>query len=128
MLSILLNYSFERSFVCIDYQGQVSDRDNKFLSHFWRTLWKRLDTTLQFSSTCHLQTDGQTEVTNRILGNILRYLIKENPRQWENILPQAELLTTMCQIVPTVNLHLKLFIFVLCCILSTWYLYQNFQG
>ncbi|KAH9735703.1 hypothetical protein KPL71_017836 [Citrus sinensis] len=34
--------------------------------------------------------DGQTEVTNRTLGNILQCLVKENPRQWENVLPQAE--------------------------------------
>ena len=31
----------------------VSDRDVKFTGHFWRTLWKKLATRLNFSSAYH---------------------------------------------------------------------------
>ncbi|OMO49962.1 reverse transcriptase [Corchorus capsularis] len=68
----------------------ASDRDAKFLSHFWRTLWAKLGTKLLNSTTCHPQTDGQTEVVNRTLSNLLRALIKKNLRTWEDYLPHVE--------------------------------------
>ena len=46
----------------------VSDRDTRFVGHFWRTLWKKLGTKLSFSYTYHPYTNGQTEVVNRKLG------------------------------------------------------------
>ena len=68
----------------------VSDRDTKFLSHFWRCLWAKLGTKLLFSTTCHPQTDGQTEVVNRTLSTMLRAVLKNNLKMWEECLPHIE--------------------------------------
>jgi hypothetical protein len=68
----------------------VSNRDAKFLSHYWRTLWYKLGTKLLFSTTCHPQIDGQTEVVHRTLSTILRAVLKDNLRLWEECLPHIE--------------------------------------
>ena len=71
-------------------QSIVSDRDVKFVSYFWKTLWAKLGTTLKFSSSFHPQTNGQTEVVNRSLGNLLRCIVRDQLRNWDDVLPQAE--------------------------------------
>ena len=52
--------------------------------------WPALPPLLFFSTTCHPQTDGQTKVVNRTLGQMLRCFISGNPRAWENLLPHIE--------------------------------------
>ena len=68
----------------------VSNRDVKFLSYFWKTLWSKLGTKLLFSTTSHPQSDGQTEVVNRTLFTLLRTIIKSNLKNWEECLPHVE--------------------------------------
>lgn len=68
----------------------VSDRDVKFLSYFWKTLWHKLGTKLLFSTAYHPQTDGQTEVVNRTMAAILRTLVSKNQKDWDVKLAHAE--------------------------------------
>ncbi|XP_021727697.1 uncharacterized protein LOC110694841 [Chenopodium quinoa] len=68
----------------------VSDRDTKFVSHFWKSLWRLVGTKLLFSTSHHPQTDGQTEVVNRILGSLLRALVNKGGKYWDLKLAHAE--------------------------------------
>ena len=58
----------------------TSDQDTKFMSHFWKSLLEKMGTKLNFSSAYHPQTDGQTKVVNRSLGNLLRSLAGNKPK------------------------------------------------
>jgi len=68
----------------------VSDRDTRFLSHFWRSLQESLRNHLKFSTAYHPQTDGQSERTIHILEDILRACMLDFKGSWEDHLHLAE--------------------------------------
>ncbi|RDY10149.1 hypothetical protein CR513_05370, partial [Mucuna pruriens] len=41
-------------------------KDSKFLNHYWRTMWGKLDFKLLLPTTYHPQMDGQTEITHML--------------------------------------------------------------
>ena len=49
-----------------------------------------MGTHLKFSTTCHPQTDGQTEATNQTLGTLLRVFVKKNVKGWDELLPHPK--------------------------------------
>eukprot|EP00253_Pinus_taeda_P036268 PITA_36268 len=68
----------------------ISDRDVKFTSTFWRTLFAELGTQLNFSTAYHPQTDGQTKRVNQVLEDMLRAYVMTKPTQWEEYLHLVE--------------------------------------
>jgi hypothetical protein len=68
----------------------VSDRDPRFTSEFWKSLFSQLGTKLNLSMSHHPQTDGQTERTHRSIEQILRAYVHPNHDDWSNWLPFVE--------------------------------------
>ena len=64
----------------------ISDRDPKFTGNFWKSLFKGLNITLNFSTSFHPQMDVQTERENQVLEYMLRMYVKEQPSKWEDYL------------------------------------------
>ena len=49
----------------------VNDCDKNFDNHFWRAVFKRLDTMLNLSTIDHLKRDGQTEQVHQVLEDMV---------------------------------------------------------
>jgi len=69
----------------------ISDRDAKFTSVFWRSLWGQLGTQLHMSTAFHPETDGQTERQNRTLEEALRAYVNYKQDDWDEHLVSLEL-------------------------------------
>jgi hypothetical protein len=68
----------------------VSDRGPHFVSKFWQSFHKLMGSTLNYSTTFHPQTDGQTERVNQVLEDMLRACALSYGTDWESSLPFAE--------------------------------------
>jgi hypothetical protein len=82
---------FERVWVHFEIpKNIVSYWDSRFLSIFWSSLWSLLDTKLTKSTTFHPQTDGQTEVVNRMIVHIPCMYNSKHPHTWDESLPYVQ--------------------------------------
>ena len=68
----------------------ISDQYVNFIGNFWRYLFSRLETQLNFSTTYHPQTYGKTERVNQIVEYMLRIYVMNNPTKWEDYLHLVE--------------------------------------
>ena len=68
----------------------ISDRDPLFMSKFWTSLFKLLGTKLSPSSAYHPQTDGQSEIMNRKLEEMIRSFANFDKSNWDQYLVDFE--------------------------------------
>jgi transposase InsO family protein len=71
-------------------RGIVSDRDTRITSKFWAEVCTYSLIKRRMSTAFHPQTDGQTEVLNRILEGYLRSYTNLEQMNWAKLLPGAE--------------------------------------
>ena len=62
----------------------VSDRDTLFTSRFWESFQEAMGTQLCLSTAYHPQSDGQTEILNKILEDLLRACVLDFGGNWED--------------------------------------------
>ncbi len=68
----------------------VSDRDPNFTSKFWNRLMDLCGEKLKMSSSRHPQSDGASEVMNRMVENYLRCYSSYHQNDWDELLSSAE--------------------------------------
>ena len=68
----------------------MSDRDPRFMAHFWKSFQKAMGTQLTMSTVFHPQTYGQSERTIQILEDMLRACVLDHKGSWEEHLPLVE--------------------------------------
>jgi hypothetical protein len=60
----------------------VSDRDPKFTSNFWKGLFKGFGKNSNLSTMYHLDSYGKIERTKKIMEDMLRMYVMDQPSNW----------------------------------------------
>ena len=68
----------------------VSDQYPRFTSRFWKELQSSLGTCLNFSTTFHPQTNGQSERLIQVLKDMLWGCVMDLPESWDRYIPLME--------------------------------------
>jgi len=68
----------------------VNDRDARFTSRFWTSLFNMMGSELKFSSANHPQIDGQTERVNALLEEYLKHYATASQKNWVSLLDIAQ--------------------------------------
>ena len=73
----------------------IFDRDVKFTSNFWKSMFAGLGTKINFSTSYHPKKYGKTERTNQVIEDMLRMYVLERPTKWEDYIHLTEFHTIM---------------------------------
>ena len=68
----------------------ASDRDPRFMVHFWKSFQKAMGTRLTMSTTFHPQTNGQSERTIQVLEDMLGACVLDHKGSWDEHLPLVD--------------------------------------
>ena len=81
----------------------LSDRDPKFLSDLWKSLFDRMGVSLLYSTAYHPQTDGSSERTNQTAEIALRFYLHglQKASMWPFVLPRLQALLNNAQSTTT---------------------------
>jgi hypothetical protein len=68
----------------------VYERDPKITSKFWKRLFNGFGTNLNFSTSYHPKSNGQTKRVNQVIEDMLRMYVMDKPSKWEDYLHLVE--------------------------------------
>jgi hypothetical protein len=66
------------------------DRDPNFTSKFWKGLFKRFGTNLNFGTTYHPEIDRNIQIINQVIEDMLKIHVMDRPSKWEDYLHLVE--------------------------------------